>query len=76
MRCGAAVSQGRCGDYSDKGKVVASALSSNAAGCKYLASTCGPVVVQVCYVDAKYLEKMWVDGNILCISADVVKKER
>jgi len=40
------LSQGRCGGCSDKGKYVASALSSIAAGSKCLASTGGFVVVQ------------------------------
>ena len=54
------LSQGRCGGCSNKGKDVASALSSIAAGSKCLASTHG--CARACYADAKYLELFWVDG--------------
>ena len=48
---------------SDKGKADACALSNVTPFSKCLASTLSFVVVQrVCYVDAKYLEKIWVDG--------------
>jgi len=48
---------------SGKGKAVACALSYVTPFRKCLASTLSSIVMQrVCYVDAKYLEKIWIDG--------------